>query len=403
MKLNSMAWLGIAGLFTGFTALVTACGTSDNTTNGGGDGVCGNAIVEGEEQCDDGNSNDTDGCSNACTKGSASTTSGAGGSTAAGGSTCGNGKLDPGEECDDGNDSDTDSCKNNCTSNAPKTCGNGMVDTGEECDDGNKVAEDGCTNLCTLPKCGDGIIQAGEDCDDGINNENNGKCPKDCKNPPMTTASSSTVDPCMGKKTFHSVVSNNMNPSQMGNGISSKWSYQGLEGLEAGTAMCQAVGADHVCNYDEVVKAEAAGELTGALPTTLTYWLHRTTSIVNPVLNKACNNDNECQQAGMLPYCDPVSKMCAFKAGAGARCNDWTYPTGHISDGEYFRVAGVNPAMDNNGIKKGTLVYHIDGDSYYDGVTGDPHLCSSSNKVGCAGGCAGAGNRAILCCNPVCK
>ncbi|MBM4358210.1 MAG: DUF4215 domain-containing protein [Deltaproteobacteria bacterium] len=401
MKLNSMAWLGIAGLFTGFTALATACGTSDNTSNGSGDGICGNAIVEGEEQCDDGNSDDGDGCTNACTKGGATTSSGSN-SMASGGSTCGNSKLDPGEECDDGNDVDTDTCKNNCTSNASKTCGNNMLDAGEECDDGNKVADDNCTNLCTNPKCGDGIIQPqapyGEDCDDGINNETAGKCPKDCKNPSTssTTSTTATVDPCMGKKIFNSVVSNATNPAMTGAGISSKWSYSGLEGLPAGTAMCEAVGADHVCTYEEVVKAEQAGELA-ALSPTMSYWLHRTTSVPNPVLNKACTADNECASPGTLPYCDPVLKVCAYKAGAGGRCNDWTYPTGHISDGEYFRV--VNDAK---GIVKGSLTYYIDGDTFYDGVSQD-HLCNQSNKVGCAGGCASAGNRAILCCNPVCK
>lgn len=395
MKLNSMAWLGVAGLFTGATALVTACGTADSTTTGSGIGVCGNAVVEGDEECDDGNSNDADGCTNACTKGGATTTS----TGTTGGSSCGNGKLDSGEECDDGNDDDTDSCRNNCTSNAPSTCGNGMVDAGEECDDGNKVAEDSCTNLCKNPICGDGIIQAGEDCDDGVNNENNGKCPKDCKNPVVTTASSSTGDTCMQTSTFAAVVSNNTNPSQMGSGFSSKWTYSGLEGLEAGQAMCQAVNADHVCTYDEVVKAEAAGELAN-IPTNLSYWLHRTSSVVNPVLNKACVNDSECADTQTLAYCDPVLKMCAYKAGAGARCNDWTYPTGHISDGEYFRVAGFDPQQ-ANGVTKGNIVYHFDADSFYDGVS-QAHLCSSSNKVGCAGGCASAGNRAILCCNPSC-
>lgn len=397
-----MAWLGIAGCFIGASALISACGTSDNTSTSGGDGACGNAVVDPGEECDDGNLNDSDGCTQECTKStsSGSNGSGAGGSTGSGGNTCGNGKLDPGEACDDGNDIDTDSCRNNCTSNAPKTCGNGAVDAGEECDDANMVPDDACTNLCTKPKCGDGIIQMGEDCDDGVNNEQMGKCPKDCKNPGTTTTSMSTVDPCMGQKTFFGVVSNNQNPSMTGNGVGAKWTYNGLEGLQAGTAMCQAIGADHVCNYDEVVKAEAAGELS-QLPTNLTYWLHRTTSVIDP-MNKNCNVDSDCNAAGVLPYCDPVQKKCAFKAGAGARCNDWTYPTGHISDGEWFGIAGQGNAMAGTGVTKGSIVYHFDADSFYDGVSG-AHLCQNNSKVGCAGGCAGAGNRAFLCCNPTCN
>ncbi len=399
MKLTSLTWLGIAGCFTGFAALIGACGANDATTPGGGSGVCGNAVVDGTEECDDGNSNDADGCSNACTKGGAGAGSGGASASTGGGNTCGDSKLDAGEVCDDGNDVDTDSCHNNCTSNAPTTCGNAMVDAGEQCDDGNKIPDDACTNLCTTPICGDGIIQAGEACDDGKSNgEFGSKCPKDCKNPTMAT--STTADPCLNAKVFTNYVTNNTTPSmQTGTGVAAKWSYSGLEGLQAGNAMCQAIGADHVCNYKEIVKAEAAGELTGKLPSNLTYWLHRTTSVVNTTKDITCNVDADCNGGTGAPYCDPGLKKCAWKAGAGGRCNDWTYPTGHISDGEWFATDqfATNKAT---GVAVGTLVYHFDGDTYYDGVSG-AHLCSNSG-VGCAGGCAGAGTRAILCCEPVC-
>lgn len=412
MKWNSFAWLGIAGCFTGIAALISACGTSDNTINGGGDGVCGNAVVEGTEECDDGNSNDADGCSNACTKTGATGAGGSSGAsmtTASGNNTntCGDGKLDPGEQCDDGNDVDTDKCRNNCTPGSTN-CGNGVVDAGEDCDDGNKVAEDDCTNVCTKPACGDGIVQMGEDCDDGMNNgEFGSKCPKDCKNPTVASSSSSG-DPCVGQKTFAGVVSNSSNPSQMGSGVASKWAYNGLEGVPAGNAMCQAIGADHVCEYAEVVKAEAANELAG-IPTNLTYWLHRKTSVPNPLLNKACSVDNDCTGSAplsgsgtlsVLPYCDPKTKVCSLKPGAGGRCNDWTYPTGHISDGEWLAPTANPAANANTGVTKGTVVYHYDGDTFYDGVATN-HLCKS-NQLGCSGACAGA-TRAILCCYPTCN
>jgi hypothetical protein len=150
------------------------------------------------------------------------------------------------------------------------------------------------------------------------------------------------------------------------------------------------------------VKAEAAGEL-GMIPTNLTYWLHRTIkdpAVIDPA-NKDCSTNSQCAAAGVLPFCDQVSKKCAWKAGAGARCNDWTYPTGHISDGEWFAPTGSPNAIANTGITKGTMVYHFDADSFYDGVSG-AHLCQNNSKLGCAGGCIGAGNRAILCCNPTC-
>lgn len=41
---------------------------------------------------------------------------------------CGNGIVEAGEQCDDGNTNNTDSCRTNCTTNTP-VCGNGTVET----------------------------------------------------------------------------------------------------------------------------------------------------------------------------------------------------------------------------------------------------------------------------------
>jgi cysteine-rich repeat protein len=61
---------------------------------------------------------------------------------------CGNGNVDGGEECDDGNDEETDDCLPTCSS---ATCGDGVVWEGvEECDDGNGVDDDACPNDCML-------------------------------------------------------------------------------------------------------------------------------------------------------------------------------------------------------------------------------------------------------------
>ena len=123
---------------------------------------CGNGVVEGGEECDDGNQVNTDACTNACLN-----------------KRCGDGYVQSGEQCDDGNQNQNDACKNNCTNNV---CGDQIVnpDT-EECDDGNTVNNDGCTNLCKSPLCGDGIKQTGEQCDDG-NQVNNDACTNACEN-----------------------------------------------------------------------------------------------------------------------------------------------------------------------------------------------------------------------------
>ncbi|WAS97664.1 DUF4215 domain-containing protein [Nannocystis punicea] len=85
-------------------------------------------------------------------------------------SECGNGILEDGEECDDGNSSDTDECPTNCKI---AVCGDGFVRAGSEvCDDKiNDGSYEGCAPGCSAlgPRCGDGVLQAdeGELCDDG--------------------------------------------------------------------------------------------------------------------------------------------------------------------------------------------------------------------------------------------
>ena len=128
-------------------------------------GRCGDRLIGSQEECDDGNSDDADGCTNACQD-----------------SRCGDGVLrtdlpmavQGAELCDDGNDFDGDGCLADCT---VASCGDGVLRTDlaegepgyETCDDGNSEPWDGCTNSCRLVACGDGEVQGqmGEVCDDG--------------------------------------------------------------------------------------------------------------------------------------------------------------------------------------------------------------------------------------------
>ena len=132
--------------------------------------VCGNGVVEGTEQCDDGDTVPCDGCSADCADES--------------GPVCGDGTVNQacGEQCDDGNTDAGDGCDGNCMSEG---CGNGVVDAGEDCDDGNIVSCDGCSDGCLdeLPLvCGDGILNAicGEQCDDD-NTDNCDGCTDSCE------------------------------------------------------------------------------------------------------------------------------------------------------------------------------------------------------------------------------
>ncbi len=70
---------------------------------------------------------------------------------------CGDAVVDPGEQCDDGNSVDGDGCDSNCTTTG---CGNAIVTAGEQCDDGNLQAGDCCDASCQFEIAGTG-------CDDG--------------------------------------------------------------------------------------------------------------------------------------------------------------------------------------------------------------------------------------------
>lgn len=98
---------------------------------------------------------------------------------------CGDGVIDEGEECDDGNTEDGDGCSATCA--IEPFCGDGNVDDGEECDDENVVDGDGCSSICTLEAtttpavCGDGEVEDNEECDDG-NTEDGDGCSAACTN-----------------------------------------------------------------------------------------------------------------------------------------------------------------------------------------------------------------------------
>jgi len=141
--------------------------------------------VCGAEACDDGNADDCDGCSAACSLevgllcgdstvnalcGEECDPPEAGVCTpeCTNPSICGNGIPEDDEECDDGNADDCDSCSNRCT--LITGCGDGSVCGGEACDDGNTTDCDGCLSNCQIETghiCGDGIIKTacGEQCD----------------------------------------------------------------------------------------------------------------------------------------------------------------------------------------------------------------------------------------------
>ena len=152
--------------------------------------VCGNALVEQGEDCDDGNTIDGDGCSSSCDR-------------------CGDGTTQSWEECDDGNTAEHDACTPACRF---PTCGDGYQAPAEVCDDGNSSGTDDCTPACELPTCNDGFVNvAGEVCDDGNLIETD-DCTTECTESPQTPTLELTLaqvkqfqfswEPALGAETY---------------------------------------------------------------------------------------------------------------------------------------------------------------------------------------------------------
>jgi fibro-slime domain-containing protein len=152
----------------GFTHTVSQCMT-----------VCGDGIVAGNEQCDNGVNNGSYGTCNAnCTLAPY----------------CGDDIVQtPPEQCDNGSNlatygGTTEECGPGCKW-APY-CGDGVKNGPEGCDQGASNVSPAtaygmnvCTTACTVaPYCGDGVPQAsfGEQCDNGVNNGSYGTSNPNC-------------------------------------------------------------------------------------------------------------------------------------------------------------------------------------------------------------------------------
>lgn len=129
---------------------------------------CGDGIVAGVEDCDDGNTRNGDGCSSTCRFEE--------------GFRC----PTPGQDC------------------IPTRCGDGVREGTEQCDDGNNEIGDGCTPYCKLEprctngtcnaQCGDGVRLPNEACDDG-NTRNGDGCSSTCTIETGFTCEDDTTEP----------------------------------------------------------------------------------------------------------------------------------------------------------------------------------------------------------------
>jgi fibro-slime domain-containing protein len=161
-------------------------------------------VLTSDEQCDDHNSRAGDGCDASCKREPGWLCPVAGAACRA--ADCGDGIIAGVEECEDGNDDDLDGCAScmitdgyDCTtqpvtppSECKKTvCGDHLRQGSEPCDDGNSILGDGCNPFCEVEptcyngpchsNCGDGIklVTDSEACDDGNTRSGDG-CSASC-------------------------------------------------------------------------------------------------------------------------------------------------------------------------------------------------------------------------------
>jgi MYXO-CTERM domain-containing protein len=114
--------------------------------------ICGDAVRNGTEECDDGNAAIDDDCTNECRI-----------------AFCGDGVVNNGELCDNGMGTDDGECLSICE---PARCGDGALWVGvEACDDGNSVDGDGCSAKCEGEEPAGVTGGLGEDSADGTSPE----------------------------------------------------------------------------------------------------------------------------------------------------------------------------------------------------------------------------------------
>jgi cysteine-rich repeat protein len=151
--------------------------------------VCGDGILEFNEQCDDANVYSGDGCDTYCTLEVGYVCDEAG-SPCISLTVCGDGYVSPPEQCETPG---RPGCSLDCTMQTGwvcptgtecfSKCGDGITVGTEQCDDGNTLLDEGCdascsfewdyclaTGNCPAPLggyCGNGVEEFGENCDEG--------------------------------------------------------------------------------------------------------------------------------------------------------------------------------------------------------------------------------------------
>jgi fibro-slime domain-containing protein len=201
---SSVSGSSSSGNVNGSSSAVTGisiCDGGECPGNSGGPGTCGDGILTEDEACDDGGTDDGDGCSSDCLAVEPGYSCSPPGVRCHVVALCGDGLVDSNEMCDDGGTDDGDGCSERCklelgykcegepSECSPTTCGDAVREGAESCDDGNVVPLDGCSETCQAEPdcssgsctsdCGDGLV-IDEECDDA-NTLNGDGCSSECE------------------------------------------------------------------------------------------------------------------------------------------------------------------------------------------------------------------------------
>lgn len=126
--------------------------------------LCGNGVIDGFEQCDDGAANGTTacGCTPLCTWNSAGLPCDDGKACTLGETCDGQGRCEGAPACRPGQTCEKNACEGVTCTGTPSVCGNGLVEPGEACDEGGANGTScRCTKECE-------VAYSGKPCDDGL-------------------------------------------------------------------------------------------------------------------------------------------------------------------------------------------------------------------------------------------
>src|SRR3989344_1156070 len=351
--------------------------------------TCRNGIIQGSEQCDDGNSFNNDSCTNSCLN-----------------AICGDTYIRTGLEICDGNTlacmaggyTGNRNCNFSCSGwvgcIANQSCGDGIVQVGagEQCDDHNLINGDGCNSTCKIEQCTDDA-----NCTDwlycnGIERCSVGVCVVGIA-PTLSDGISCTVDSC---DEVNDRVLHGLDNSVCQNGA---W----CDGVETCTSTGCVVGTAQSCNDGISCTADSCNEGVN-MGDNLGSCIFNT-SACSCTTNAQCDDGNPCTD----DICT-ASLTCQNTIDNTNSCNDGAFCTvsDRCSAGSFIGDArvvndGVGCTMDSCDEINNVIVHGLNNSVCDDGVyCNGTEVCTLS---GCSKGTAPTCNDGQSCtidsCNEI--